>query len=78
MKIQEMRKKSEVELVALIKLLREMLRDLRFKVAARQHKDVRELRENKKDIARILTVLKEKKIISGFSQKPTTKESSIK
>lgn len=60
MKFKELKEKSPAELNSLIKLAREKLRDLRFKVASKQLKNVREVREEKKTIARILTLLKEK------------------
>lgn len=68
MKIKEIRKKSEGELQKLLKLQREIMRDLRFKIAAKQHKDVRDLRETKKIIAEILTVLKEKRILDEYKK----------
>jgi len=68
MKVKELRKKSESELQKFLKLQRETMRDLRFKIAAKQHKDVRNLREVKQVIARILTVLKEKKLLSEFKK----------
>lgn len=51
----ELKLKSPTELQRLLQEKRELLRDRRFKVAQGQHKDVRELRELKQDIARILT-----------------------
>lgn len=60
MKYKELKEKSPVELKSLLKLSREKLRDLRFRVASKQLKNVREVREEKKTIARILTLLKEK------------------
>lgn len=53
----ELRQKSPVELQRLLNEKRDLLRDRRFKVAQGQHKDVRELRELKRDIARLLTKL---------------------
>ena len=55
MDITEIKQKSPVELQRLLQEKRELLRDRRFKVAQGQHKDVREIRELKRDIARILT-----------------------
>jgi len=75
MDINELRRKSGGELQKLLKLQRETMRDLRFKIAAKQHKDVRDLRQVKKIIAQILTVLKEKKIIQEYK---TSKNNSIK
>ncbi|MBU0597509.1 50S ribosomal protein L29 [Patescibacteria group bacterium] len=64
MKVKEVRKKTEGELQKMLKSQREVMRDLRFKISSKQHKDVRDYREVKQTIARILTVLKEKKVLS--------------
>ena len=66
MDLKEIRKKSTGELQKQLRLYREQMRDLRFKIEAKQHKDVRELRETRKIIARILTVMKEKQILKEF------------
>lgn len=63
MKIKELKIKSENELQALLRESREKLRDLRFKVAQRQLKNVRDVRKTKKLIAQILTLLKEHKYV---------------
>lgn len=63
MEIKEIRQKAKAELEKLLKMTREQVRDLRFKISAKQHKDVRDLREAKRTVARILTVLKEKRIV---------------
>ena len=55
---QELKAKGPVELKKLLASSREELRDLRFRIASDQHKDIRELREVRKRIARILTILK--------------------
>jgi len=60
MKIGELRQKSKEELEKLLKEKRERLRVLRFDLVAGKLKNVREIREIKKDIARILTLLIEK------------------
>ena len=60
MKVKELRQNTIAELHKLLKLTREQIRDLRFKVAAKQYKDVRDLRESKRLLARIITILKEK------------------
>jgi ribosomal protein L29 len=57
MKYQEIQKKTPAELMRLLKLNREKLRDLRFKIARKQFKNVREVRKIKKMIAQILTRL---------------------
>ncbi len=69
MKLKELRLKQESELQKLLASSREIFRDLRFKIISKQHKDVREIREVKKTIARILTVLKEKKMVKQHSLK---------
>ena len=58
MKITELRQKSESELQKILSDNREKLRQLRFDLAAGKVKNVREIRKIKKDIARILTMLK--------------------
>lgn len=60
MKISELRQKTKDELQKLIRDDRERLRSLSFDLASGKVKNVREMRELKKDIARILTLLKEK------------------
>ncbi len=77
MNIKECREKTEQELHKVLKLHREQVRDLRFKVAAKQHKDVRELRDEKRTVAQILTVLKEKQVLRSLGQK-STKSSDTK
>ena len=57
MEYKELQQKSAPELQRLLASLREQLRDKRFRVSEGQHKDVREIRELKKDIARLLTRL---------------------
>lgn len=53
----ELNQKSPNELQRLLQEKRATLRDRRFKVAQGQHKDVREVRELKRDIARLMTKL---------------------
>ena len=60
MEIKELKEKSAEELNALLKSWRETARGLRFSAYAKQLKNIRELRNARKLIARILTVLKEK------------------
>jgi len=57
MKSQEMRKKSKTQLQKLLSERREDLRSLRFALVSGKLKNVREIRETKKDIARILTIM---------------------
>jgi len=56
MKIKELREKNPAELKKLLASTRELMRELRFSAASKQLKDVRDLREAKKLIARILTL----------------------
>jgi large subunit ribosomal protein L29 len=58
--IKELRQKSIDELKNIVSEKREKLRQLRFDLAAGKVKNVREIRKIRRDIARILTVLKEK------------------
>ncbi len=61
MKVKELRQKSKNELNSLLKEKREKLRGLRFDVSLKQSKNVRQIRNLRKDIARILTVLNQNK-----------------
>ena len=60
MKITELRIKNKKELVKLLIDNKERLRGLKFDLASGKVKNVRTIRQLKKDIARILTILKEK------------------
>ncbi|HPN96715.1 MAG TPA: 50S ribosomal protein L29 [Candidatus Moranbacteria bacterium] len=60
MKIKELREKGIAELRKLLAEKRENTRKVRFDVASKQVKNNRELRNDKKDIARILTLINEK------------------
>ncbi|MBU1032405.1 MAG: 50S ribosomal protein L29 [Patescibacteria group bacterium] len=64
--------KTESELNRIASDLRTEIRDLRFKVATRQHAKVRNLRHAKKDLARVLTTLSQKAV--GEDQKRITVE----
>jgi len=60
----EMKELQDLNIDELHKLLsekRSTLRELRFKVSMDEHKKVRELRDVRKDIARILTLLNKNK-----------------
>jgi large subunit ribosomal protein L29 len=71
MKITELRQKSKSELQKLLQDSRERLRQLRFDLASGKVKNVREIRELKKDIARILTLLKEEPISEMGRKNPS-------
>ncbi len=58
MTIKELRQISEIERLRLLQESRDKVRELRFKAARREVKNVREVRELKKTIARILTLPK--------------------
>ncbi|OGY45548.1 MAG: 50S ribosomal protein L29 [Candidatus Buchananbacteria bacterium RIFCSPHIGHO2_02_FULL_38_8] len=60
MKFKELKSKPEAELNKVLNELRDKLRELRFKVTSKQLKNLRDVRETKKTIARILTLLKQK------------------
>jgi len=58
MEIKELQQKSDKELAELVQSLRERLRVLRFEASADAVKNVREIREAKKTVARTLTLQK--------------------
>lgn len=60
MRAADIRQKTQEELRRNVKEIRERLRNLRFDLASGKVKNVREIRQIRKDVARILTVLKEK------------------
>jgi len=74
MDFNELKQKSSVELQRLLQEKREQLRDRRFKVAQGQHKDVRELRELKHDIARLMTKINDTKTVSPSVTTSSTKQ----
>ncbi|MFA5106812.1 MAG: 50S ribosomal protein L29 [Patescibacteria group bacterium] len=57
MKIAELKTKSTAELQSFLRECRAKERDLHFKIAVKQAKDVREIRDLKKTIAKIMTLL---------------------
>ncbi len=59
MTLKELQQKTEAELRTILAEARERLRDLHFRVSQDAHKDVREIREVRTAIARILTLLKQ-------------------
>jgi ribosomal protein L29 len=59
MKVNEFSSKNKQELERNFKEIREKLRQLRFDLAAGKVKNVREVRKNKKEVARILTALRQ-------------------
>jgi large subunit ribosomal protein L29 len=61
MKAKDLKNKTESELQKILKEKREKLRELRFTLATGKLKNPSEIKEIKKDIARILTFLNIKK-----------------
>lgn len=58
--LKELKLKASAELEKMLKVNREKLRDLRFKISQNQLKNLREIRIVKKKVALILTLLKQK------------------
>lgn len=61
MKIKELRRKSKRELNDFLKESRQKLGQLKFDLTAKKLKDVRQMRELRRDIARVLTLTREQK-----------------
>ena len=59
MKIRELRQKPKKELQNSLSNLRNKLRELRFNLAGGKVKNIKEIHQIKKDIARVLGLLKE-------------------
>ena len=59
MKTAELRKKTTEELKVILSDTRKEQHDLDFQMASRQLKNVRRIRESRKTVARLLTILKE-------------------
>ena len=60
MEIRELRQKTEEELKKFLSESRDRSRVLKFDLASGKVKNVREIRAVRKDISRIITILKEK------------------
>ncbi len=60
MKFEEFSRKSKTDLEKIIREKRKELRSLRFDLSSGKVKNVRSIQKTRKDIARILTVLKKK------------------
>ncbi len=61
MKTAELRKRDRKELEKQVYDLKKKLNDIRFKFSSNKLKNVKEVKDTKKDVARILTILKEQK-----------------
>jgi len=66
MKIKELKDKTQESLEKLLQEKREKLRQLRFELSQDKLKNVSEIKNTKKDIARILTII----TLKSKSQKP--------
>ena len=60
MKAQDIRKKPDTDLTKMLTELRSAVRDLRFRIAGKEVKNTETLKQTRKDIARIMTVLRER------------------
>jgi len=61
MEIVDLKNKNLKDLQELLSEKREALRELKFKVSEKQLKDVRTIREIRKEIAQILTLINQKR-----------------
>lgn len=59
MEIKELKIKSKAELNHLLAETRKKLDDLKFKASQNQLKNIKEIRQTKRDVARLLMILKE-------------------
>lgn len=74
MEFKELKKKSESELHKVLADSRDKLRDLRFKDANKQLKNVREVRDVRTVIAQVMTLLNAKKEVKEDQKKDVVKE----
>jgi len=65
MKMKELKNKSDEDLKKDLQAMREKLRNFRFDLEAGKVKDVRGIRQLKKDIARVLTLLNERRLTNA-------------
>jgi large subunit ribosomal protein L29 len=71
MKIKELRQKTEKELNDLLIENRNKIGQLKFDLSSKKLKNVREIRELRKEIAKILTLLKEKEKNNDIKKEET-------
>lgn len=64
-KLQELAQKEVALLEKELAHLREELRELKFKVSQNQQKDVRDVREKRKLVAQMMTIIRQKKLGKG-------------
>lgn len=63
MKPRELRQKTDKELNQILLDLREKLRELRFNLVQGKVKNIKEIHQTKRDVARVLTILKERQLM---------------
>lgn len=69
MEFKDLKKKEKKELHKILAETRDRIRELRFKDANKQLKNIREIRESKKTVAKIMTLLNLKEDDSVDSEK---------
>jgi large subunit ribosomal protein L29 len=69
MQAKDLRSKSNTELLEQLKNLRKELKEVSMSVLSRKEKNVKKPRDARKDIARVLSVLKEKQILEAIEAK---------
>ena len=74
MEFKDLKKKTIAELHKILSESRDSLRELRFKDASKQLKDVRQIRKTRETIAQALTLLNKDKT----TNKETTKQEKVK
>ncbi len=68
MKLKEIRLKPDDEIKKILAEKRDNARELKFKIASKQHKNHHDLKQARQDIARMLTVMKERQLIKSREQ----------
>lgn len=69
MDLKELKKLSDNELHSRLAELRQKVREFRFSIANSQLKNLREIRQSKKDIAQILTTINSRRHSSALPEK---------
>ena len=69
MKIKELRNKNDKSLKKMEAVLRERMRALRFNLQAGKVKNVKEIKQVRRTIAQILTIIKEKKYVEKATKR---------
>lgn len=69
-KADELRKTNKQDLLKKVLELKKKLSDIRFKFSANQMKNVKEISNTRKEIARMLTIVKESDSVKTAADKP--------